>query len=83
MRKTVLLIMCILVAAGCFAVPAKRVVRHIQQSDGSILDVYLQGDEHFHFFMTTDSVPVFRSALGYCYADIVRRQTRYYEYTCP
>lgn len=70
MRKTVLLIMCILVAAGCFAVSAKRVVRHIQQSDGSILDVYLQGDEHFHFFMTTDSVPVFRSALGYCYADI-------------
>lgn len=70
MKKLTLLIMCLMIGLGSYAVPAQRVARHIGQPDGSVLDVYLYGDEHFHFFMTTDSVPVFGTARGLCYADI-------------
>ncbi|WP_308267225.1 M6 family metalloprotease domain-containing protein [Prevotella sp.] len=70
MKKMTLLIMCLMIGLGSYAVPAQMVARHIGQPDGSVLDVYLYGDEHFHFFMTTDSVPVFGTARGLCYADI-------------
>lgn len=70
MKKLTLLIMCLMIGLGSYAVPAQMVARHIGQPDGSVLDVYLYGDEHFHFFMTTDSVPVFGTARGLCYADI-------------
>lgn len=41
--------MFLMVRLGSYAVPAQRVARHIGQPDGSVLDVYLYGDEHFHF----------------------------------
>lgn len=49
MKKLTLLIMCLMIGLGSYAVPAQRVARHIGQPDGSVLDVYLYGDEHFHF----------------------------------
>lgn len=46
------------------AVPARRVQHVITQPDGTRLTITLQGDEHFHYFTTTDGVPVIRTADG-------------------
>lgn len=52
------------IALGVNAVPARRVQHVITQPDGTRLTITLQGDEHFHYFTTTDGVPVIRTADG-------------------
>lgn len=52
------------VAIGINAVPARRVQHVVTQPDGTRLTITLQGDEHFHYFTTTDGVPVIRTADG-------------------
>lgn len=40
------------------AVPAKRGVRSFLQPDGSTVEVTLQGDESFHYYLTADGLPL-------------------------
>lgn len=58
MKKTTLLLLCTLIAVQAWAVPAKRIVRTIDQKDGTTLTITLAGDEHFHCFATTDGLPL-------------------------
>ena len=67
MKRYLLLLTFFMAALGCIAVPAQHRVRHIVQPDGTTLSVWLQGDEHMHFFITADSIPVFETAHGFCY----------------
>lgn len=69
MRKLILLCAVLFVAASSWAVPAKRVVKTVQQSDGSSLTIQLQGDETFHFYTTLDGKPVRQDANGDWVAD--------------
>ena len=66
------LILLILLSCGItvFSIPALKKVSKIKQSDGTFLNVLLCGDEYSHFFMTTDSVPVFETSLGFCYGSL-------------
>ena len=41
-----------------FGVPAERVEKIVEQADGSLLNIVLNGDENFAYFTTTDGVPV-------------------------
>ena len=40
------------------AVPAKRVLKSIRQSDGTDLFIQLYGDEYFHYYATVDGIPI-------------------------
>lgn len=59
-----------LAAAFCIrmaAVPALPTLRRVVQKDSCRLDVILRGDEHCHFFTTSDNVPVAESEEGWFY----------------
>lgn len=64
MKKILLLLALLAVPPIAFAVPAKRVVKKVRQSDGTSLLVMLRGDEYVHYYATTDGVPVLRSQTG-------------------
>ena len=68
MRKGLLLALWLFVSITALAVPAKRVWRTIQQSDGSEMQLMLVGDEHLHYYVTTDYVPVVEINGSYVYA---------------
>ena len=70
MRKLNLFILLSVLAIEVMAVPAKRVVKTITQSDGTQLDVMLRGDESFHFYSTTDGIPLIETPDGYAYAKV-------------
>jgi len=50
---------------AAYAVPAKPIKRTLKLADGSTVTVVTRGDESFHFYMTTDGVPVVEEAAGY------------------
>ena len=50
-----------------FAVPAQRVAKVFKQADGTEITAMLVGDESFHFYQTTDFVPLVRDAEGNFY----------------
>ncbi len=69
MRKLLFLLVIFCLSVAAFAVPANRVPVSYRQSDGTLLYVYLTGDESFHYYATLDGVPVVKTAAGdYCYA---------------
>ena len=72
MKKVLLVLACnLLTVAYVFAVPAKRIVRIVSQTDGAQLSIVLCGDEHFHCFATTDGLPLIEQADGaFAYARI-------------
>ena len=49
------------------AIPAKRTLKSVRQSDNTTISILLVGDENVHFYITTDSIPVFETEKGYCY----------------
>lgn len=51
-------------AMGMSAIPARRVHKTITQPDGTQLTITLQGDEHLHYFTTTDGLPIVRTTDG-------------------
>lgn len=55
-----------------WGVPARRdVVRQVTQPDGTVVSLTRTGDEHSHYFLTTDGIPVVRDASGrFCYATV-------------
>ncbi len=54
-----------------WAVPAKKEWRVCRQADGSSIELMLVGDEHFHYYITRDSVPVMEEGGAFYYADAV------------
>lgn len=56
-----------LLSVSLWAVPAKRITRSVTQSDGSVIQVTLVGDEFCHYFITEDSIPVREGEDGFFY----------------
>ena len=60
-----------LCAAMTFAIPAKKSWKVVSQSDGTTIKVSQAGDEHLHYYITEDSVPIYKAADNrYCYLTI-------------
>ena len=60
-----------LCAAMTFAIPAKKSWKVVSQSDGTIIKVSQAGDEHLHYYITEDNVPIYKAADNrYCYLTI-------------
>ena len=60
-----------LCAAMTFAIPAKKSWKVVSQSDGTIIKVSQAGDEHLHYYITEDNVPLYKAADNrYCYLTI-------------
>ena len=70
MKQTYLFILLSFIVIQTMAVPAKRVVKTVTQIDGTQLDVILRGDESFHFYSTTDGIPLIEEFGGYSYAKV-------------
>lgn len=68
MKRNIVAILLTMCAAAVWAVPAKREWRVMRQADGTSVELMLVGDEHFHYYMTRDSVPVVEHDGGYYYA---------------
>lgn len=60
-----------LCAAMTFAIPAKKNWKMVSQSDGTTIRVSQAGDEHLHYYITEDNVPLYKVADNrYCYLTI-------------
>ena len=60
-----------LCAAMTFAIPAKKSWKVVSQSDGTTIKVSQAGDEHLHYYITEDNVPIYKVADNrYCYLTI-------------
>ena len=60
-----------LCAAMTFAIPAKKSWKVVSQSDGTTIRVSQAGDEHLHYYITEDNVPIYKAADNrYCYLTI-------------
>lgn len=68
MRKLFLFLFLVCLAITASAIPARRVWRTYTQTDGTQLKLMLIGDEHFHYFITTDSLPVVQRDGAFYYA---------------
>lgn len=69
MKKTTLLIVMLCAVLATMAIPARRATKTVKQSDGTTLVIQLTGDESFHYYRTTDGLPLVREANGdYSYA---------------
>lgn len=71
MKKPVFIIsLFLLYCTEALCIPANRVSRIVQQSDGTLLTIALCGDEYLHFFSTDDGYPVIEDSQrgGFCYA---------------
>ncbi len=56
---------------GAWAVPAKRgATCSVQQPDGSVMQLTVMGDEHNHYYLTSDKKVVIAAEGEYCYATI-------------
>ena len=55
------------VPCASFAIPAKPTVIEYRQPDGSVIPLYIRGDERAHFFVSTDGYPILRGEDGLFY----------------
>lgn len=69
MKKLFLVLMLLAIVLTAGAIPAQRVWRTVTQSDGTTLELMQVGDEHLHYFITRDNVPVVEVKGSYEYAD--------------
>ena len=67
MKKLSILLFFISLSTALFAVPAKRVANSVRQKDGSMLTVFLCGDESFHYYSTIDGAPLTEGSDGSFY----------------
>lgn len=71
MKKIITSTVLSFVAAMALAIPAKRNWITVTQSDGTTLKVCLTGDEHTHFYVTSDNVPLYKDAENrFCYLKV-------------
>lgn len=58
-------------ALGAWAVPAKKgAVCNVIQPDGSVMQLTVMGDEHRHYYLTSDEKVVIAAEGEYCYATL-------------
>lgn len=58
-------------ALGAWAVPAKKgAICSVPQPDGSVMQLTVMGDEHNHYYLTSDKKVVIAAEGEYCYATI-------------
>lgn len=71
MKKIITSTVLSFITAMALAIPAKRNWITVTQSDGTTLKVCLRGDEHMHFYVTSDNVPLYKDAENrFCYLKI-------------
>lgn len=70
MKKTLLTLVMLAMTMTVSAVPADPTPGIFTQSDGSQLTVYLLGDEHFHYYCTSDDVVLSREGNNFYVAEI-------------
>ena len=71
MKYLLLSALLLTLSISTYAIPAKKELKTVYQSDGSELTIYLNGDETFHFFSTTDGYPLTKTSDGsYSYAKL-------------
>lgn len=63
------LLLFVVAASSLYAVPAMHRWKTVVQMDGSIMQVMLVGDEHLHYYITKDHVPLIKKNGSYYYAD--------------
>ncbi|MEG1586363.1 MAG: M6 family metalloprotease domain-containing protein, partial [Bacteroidales bacterium] len=56
MKKKLLLGALLLLSITSFGIPAKRGLRTVTQPDGTVLTVQKIGDEHAHYYVTSDNI---------------------------
>lgn len=62
--------------ATLHAIPARPIKHQLMQPDGTILTVYLRGDEFMHYYETIDGLLLEQNPDGfYCYATLFTQQT--------
>lgn len=66
-RSIVFLMIALCASLRVLGVPALHKPFQYLQPDGKTLKLWLYGDETCHYFLTEDSVPVFRSGQSFCY----------------
>lgn len=71
MKRILISAVLFLCAAMTFAIPAKKSWKVVSQSDGTTIRVSQAGDEHLHYYITEDNVPLYKAADNrYCYLTI-------------
>ena len=74
MKKSILL-SCLLIATTiAHAIPALKLWRTYTQRDGSTIRVLMVGDEHLHYFLTDDQVPLVQRDNNFFYAKIEKNK---------
>ncbi len=74
MKKSILL-SCLLIATTiAHAIPALKLWRTYTQRDGSTIRVLMVGDEHLHYFVTDDQVPLVQRDNNFFYAKIEKNK---------
>ena len=68
LTKILLTLLLILCTVSLWAVPARRVSITVEQPDGTQLVLTMRGDEHFHYLVTSDGLPVVKQDGAYFYA---------------
>lgn len=63
-KKTFWALSLLLMTTAMFAIPAKRTPFTVTNSDGTVLTLILCGDESYHFYTTTDGIPVVQEENG-------------------
>lgn len=69
--RSIILSTAFVLALGAWAVPAKKgAICTVSQQDGSVMQLTVVGDEHNHYYLTTDKKVVIAAEGEYCYASI-------------
>lgn len=70
--RNILTIIFSLSVLGAMALPAQRgTTLTVRQPDGTMLQLGVRGDEHFHYLTSAEGRPVVRNEQGsYCYAEV-------------
>lgn len=68
--KALLSVLAFIASSSLYAVPANPRPFTVTQKDGTTLELKLIGDENFHYFCTTDGVPLIRLGDTYFYATL-------------
>lgn len=72
MKKIFTLFFIFFASLSLYAVPVKPEWRTHRQSDGTLLQVMMCGDEHFHYYKTLDNIPLTQGDNGdFFYADVL------------
>ena len=70
MKKTVILLLMMLMVQVSWAAKAQRGPAKIKQKDGTTLVIRGFGDEHFHYYVTTDGVLLYHEGYDYFIAKV-------------